>query len=513
MDFDCNKKNFNITNVLNFPKIMVKHFLSLEWKQFFRSASFGKGVALKILMIFLALYFTLTFLSIGLALYPLLKKTFPDKDPFIIVNGFIFYWIIFDLLFRFFFQKLPVMSVKPLLTLPIKRSKMVHYVLGKSALSFFNFLPLFAIVPFGIVLIFKDYNLSSVIAWVAFMFILVQVNNFLNFIIESLTAESELSFLPLIVIAGALFGLNYFEVVSLSVVLSKGIIAISNQPILILIPVLILIALYWNNFKILKDKLFLDSSLKSKTQEVKTSDLAWTRRFGDIAPFMQLDLKLIWRNKRPRTSVFILIIGLLYGLFFYPNPVYRDMPFIYGFVGIFITGIFLINFGQFIPAWDSGYYKLLMSQNIKYQDYLKSKFVLMILSVIMLFVLSIPYVYFGWKILLSHFAAAIYNIGFNAHVILFAGSFNRKKIDLSQRAAFNYQGTGAVQWLLGIPLLLLPMGIFSIFYFLINFEAGITAIFLCGLIGIIFHQKLMTFITSKYLDSKYKMIDAFSQDS
>ncbi len=492
---------------------MIKHFLRLEWKQFFRSASFGKGVALKILLLFLALYFIATFLAIGLSLYPLLKKVFPEKDPFIIVNGFIFYWIMFDLLIRFFFQKLPVMSVKPLLTLPIKRGKVVNYVLGKSAMSFFNFLPLFAIIPFGITLIFKDYNIASVLIWMLLMFGIALIINFLNFIIESLTAESELSFLPLIVILGILFSINYFNILSLSESLSKSIITITNNPILIVVPILVLIVLYWYNFKILKNKLYLDSSLKSKTQEVKTSDLAWTRRFGDVAPFMQLDLKLIWRNKRPRSSVFILIIGLLYGLFFYPNPIYQGMAFLYGFVGIFVTGIFLINFGQFIPAWDSGYYKMLMTQNIKYQDYLKSKYVLMSLSVVILFVLSIPYVYFGWKILLAHFAAAIYNIGVNAHVILFGGSFNRKKIDLDKRAAFNYQGTGAVQWLLGIPLMLVPMGIFSAFYFLINFEAGITAIVLCGLLGIVFHQRLMRFITSKYLDSKYKMIDAFSQDN
>ena len=295
---------------------MIKHFLNLEWKQFFRSASFGKGVALKILMLFLALYFIVSFLALGLALYPLLKKVFPDKDPFIVVNGFMFYWIIFDLLIRFFFQKLPVMSVKPLLTLPIKRGKIVNYVLGKSAISFFNFLPLFAVIPFGIVLIFEDYNVVAVTTWMLLMFILALMVNFLNFIIESLTAESELSFLPLIVVAGTLFSLNYFNVLSLSEVVSNGIIAVINYPVFILIPILILIGLYAYNFKILKQKLYLDNSLKSKSQEVKTSDLAWTRRFGDVAPFMQLDLKLIWRNKRPRASIFIMIIGLLYGLFF-----------------------------------------------------------------------------------------------------------------------------------------------------------------------------------------------------
>jgi hypothetical protein len=130
-----------------------------------------------------------------------------------------------------------------------------------------------------------------------------------------------------------------------------------------------------------------------------------------------------------------------------------------------------------------------------------------------LFVLSIPYVYFGWKILLAHFAAAIYNLGVNTHVILLGGSFNRKKIDLNQRAAFNYQGTGAVQWLIGIPLMLLPLAIFALSYFLGGFEIGCLVLGVLGLTGIIFHQKLMTFITAKYLQSKYKMIGAFSQDN
>ena len=143
----------------------------------------------------------------------------------------------------------------------------------------------------------------------------------------------------------------------------------------------------------------------------------------------------------------------------------------------------------------------------------RSKFVLMILSVVIMFVLSIPYVYFGWKILIAHFAAAIYNIGVNSHIMLYGGSFNRKKIDLNQRAAFNYQGTGAVQWIIGLPLMILPMGIFALMNWLVGFEAGIALLILLGVAGIVFHKKLMKSITQRYLDSKYKMIDAFSQDN
>jgi hypothetical protein len=492
---------------------MIKQFLSLEWKSFFRSASFGKSLGIKIFMGFISLYFIAMFLGMGLLLFPGLKKMYPDQDPLLIVNSLLFYWILFDLVLRFFFQKLPVMSVKPLLTLPIKRGQVVNYVLGKSVLSFFNILPLFAIVPFGITLIYHDYPFINVAFWMLALLVVVLIVNFLNFILESFSSEKELSFLPIIVIVGGLYALNHFNIISFNKIFGDAFNAIYNQPYLVVAPILLLVLCYVFNFKILKQKLFLDSGLKTKIKEVNASNLEWTKNFGDIAPFMQLDLKLIWRNKRTKSSVWMLAIGLLYGLFFYPQPTYQNMPWFFVFIGVFSTGIFLINFGQFIPAWDSSYYKLLMSQNIKYEQYLKSKFTLMAVSVLILFVLGIPYVFFGWKILLAHFAAAIYNVGVNTHVILYGGSFNRKKIDLSQKAAFNYQGTGAVQWLIGIPLLLLPMGIFAAGYYLVGFEIACLILTILGVIGIVLHPKLMTLITQKYLDSKYKMIDAFNQNN
>lgn len=492
---------------------MVSDFIKLEWKQFFRSSYWQKSIALNVLMVFLAIYFIVIFLALGVSLFPVLKKFFPDQDPFTMVNHFLFYWFIADLLMRFFFQKLPVMQVKPLLALPIKKNKIVHFVLGKSVLSFFNFLPLFTIIPFGLMLIREGYDWKISLTWMIFCFLGTLIINFLNFIIESKSAESELSFLPILLICGTLFGLNYFNLLNLDEYLAQAFLFISSNPVYLIIPILLLIFLYLLNLGNLKNQLYLDQSLKTKSSTVSASDLSWTNRFGTSAPFLQLDLRMLWRNKRPRSSVFILVIGLLYGLFFYPNPTYQTMDALYVFVGIFVTGIFMINFGQFIPAWDSGYYKLLMSQNIQYKDFLQSKYVLMATSGVLMFLLSIPYVYFGWKVLLIHFAAMTYNIGVNTHVLLYAGSFNRKKIDLNQRAAFNYQGTGAVQWLVGIPLLLVPMGIFYLLYKLINFETGIASLIILGILGLLFHTKLMDFITQKYIEFKYTMINAFGQDN
>ncbi len=490
---------------------MISHFIYLQWKQFFRSSYWKKSIAIKILMAFFGLYFTLIFLGMGITLYLILKKTYPDIDPLTKVNQFLFYWFLADLLFRFFLQKLPVMNVKPLLILPIKKSKIINYILGKSILSYFNFLPLFAVIPFGATLLYNGYATSEVFSWLGLMIIATLIINFLNFLIESKSSETELSFLPIIAVSALLFGLNYFGILSLSEWVAMGVDAIMQKPYLLLIPSLILAVVYFFNYKTLLKKISLDDSLKTKETVVNASNLEWTQRFGNIAPFLQLDLRLIWRNKRTRSTIYLMAIGLLYGLFFYPNPSYADKEWVHIFVGIFVTGIFLINFGQFIPAWDSEYYKLLMSQNIRYKDYLKSKYFLMTASAVILFILSIPYVYFGWKILLVHFVAMLYNIGINTYVLLYAGAYNRKRIDLTQKSAFNFQGTGAVQWIVGIPLLIVPMVIFLLISYLVNFEAACAVLSLMSLIGIVLHQKTIKLITKKYLKVKHQMITAFEQ--
>lgn len=488
---------------------MISHFLKLEWKQFTRSASFGKSIGIKILMGFFALYFILMFLGLGIGGFFMIKDQFPNQDPLVVVNSFLLFAITGDLIFRYLMQNLPIMNIKPLLVLPVKKNTIVHYVLVKSSFSFFNIMSLFFYIPFSLVLIKEGYVPAGVLGWLLLMLLLIQSANFLNFLIN----KNNVAFGALLVILLGGFLVQRFDVFNIAGFIGQGFDFIYHNPIYSLLGFILLAVLYQLNYKQLRNQVYLDQAVATKVKEANSSDLSWADKLGDVAPFIKNDLRLITRNKRTKSSVFALLIGLLYGLFFYPQATYKDMAFMYVLVGIFSTGTFLINFGQFIPAWDSGYYNLLMSQNFKYERYLKSKFTLMTASIIILFLLGIPYVYFGWKILVVHFAAMIYNIGVNTHVILYGGSFNRKKINLDEKAAFNYQGTGAVQWLIGIPLMFVPMGLFGLINWLVSFEVAVIVLAGLGFIGVALHKKLMAAITKKYVASKYIMIHSFKQEN
>ncbi len=60
--------------------LMIKRFLTLEWRAFKRSASFATNLALKIFMAFIAIYFIVIFLAMGIGLFYLIREEI-NPDP------------------------------------------------------------------------------------------------------------------------------------------------------------------------------------------------------------------------------------------------------------------------------------------------------------------------------------------------------------------------------------------------------------------------------------------------
>jgi len=488
---------------------MTLRFLKLEWKQFVRSASFGKSIALKIFMAFFALYFILSFLAIGVGGYFILKKVFPESDPLQLVNSYLIFAILGDLIFRYLMQKLPIMNIKPMLTLPIKKSTLVHYVLRKSSFSFFNILGLFFYIPFALVLIKEGYNTTGVLGWLLSMILIIQSANFLNFIIN----KNNIALAILIIILISLIGLQKFGVVDVVGFGGQIFDFIYANPIYSLFGVVVLILLYQLNYKQLHSQVYLDAAVSVKVEEVTTSDMAWANKLGDVAPFIKNDIRLIWRNKRTKTVFLMSFLFLFYGLFFFTQETYQKMPAILMFAALFVTGGFTLNYGQFIPAWDSAHYKMLMSQSFKYRKFLESKWVLMVTMTTILYFLSFPYLYFGTDIFLMITAGAVFNIGFNSLFLLYSGSFNRKKIDLTKSAFGNTQGTSATQFLIIVPLMLLPMLLFWVFNKFIGHNTGFIVVATLGIISLLLKNYAMNFIEKKYIKDKYTMINAFGKEA
>ncbi|WP_299666962.1 DUF5687 family protein [uncultured Polaribacter sp.] len=488
---------------------MISRFFNLEWKQYFRSSHWQKGIALKIVMVIFALYFIGIFLAIGVGGYFILKKEYPESDPLQLVNSYLLFAILGDLIFRYLMQKLPIMNIKPLLILPIKKSKLVHYVLAKSSASFFNILGLFFYIPFAIVLIKEGYNTTGVLGWLFAIILIIQSANFLNFLIN----KNNVALVIIVAILGTLIGLQKFDIYDVTAFGGQIFDGIYANPIYSFIGVAILAVLYHLNYKQLRNLVYLDEAVSQKVEEAKSADLSFANKLGDVAPFIKNDIRLIWRNKRTKTVFLMSFLFLFYGLIFFTQKTYKEMPAMLMFASLFITGGFALNYGQFIPAWDSAHYKMLMSQSFKYRKFLESKWILMVVMTSFLYVLSFPYLYFGLDIFLMITAGAIFNVGFNSLFLLYAGSFNRKRIDLNKGGFGNTQGTSATQFIIIIPIMGIPMLLFWLFDTYVGGNAGYIVVASIGIISLLCKKYVMNYIEKKYIRDKYLMINAFGKEA
>ena len=488
---------------------MIKRFLSLEWKSFFRAASFQANVAIKILMIFGALYFIVIFLALGAGSYYIIEKA-TDSEPFQTINKFILYYFAFDLLFRFFLQKTPVMNIRPLLYINIKKDTIVNYTLGKSALSFFNIMHLFFFIPLSLVLLYKGFDVLGVITWLVGMIAMVLIINFLNILID----KKDAVFYTVVVIFAVLGALQYyglFDATNYTLSFFKG---LYDNIWMVIIPIVGLIFIYKIVHSFFKNNLYLDAGLSTQHDIAKSQHFDWLDQFGTLGAFLKNDIRLITRNKRAKSVIIMSFLFLFYGLLFitgaieaYENPVWK----IFG--GIFVTGGFMFSFGQFVPSWDSSYYNLMMSQNIPYRDYLSSKWWLMVIVTLISTVLASFYLIFGWKVYLLVLAAAVYNIGINAHIVLLAGAFTRTPIDLmsnknafGDKKAFNFKTL-----LLIIPQILIPLALYYLGIAFFDDLIGLLFVALAGVAGFAFKGFVFDKIENIYKTQKYETIAAYKQ--
>ena len=444
------------------------------------------------------------FLGVG-AFYGLKKE---GLEPLSVINKYLVYWWLADLLFRYFMQKSPVMYVKPFLTMPLKKGKIVHFLLGKSSVSFFNIYAAFFFVPFTIVLLINDYSVSGVLAWHVAMASLVYLNNYLNLLMDNL----DQVFVAVALILASFGVLQYFGYLDITLYTGHVFQAFYEYPVLGFGMVLIPVFLYWYCFGYFKSILRTDEAVKAKEIEADTENFSWLEKFGTLGTFLKNDIKLIKRNKRSKSAVLMSFFFLFYGLLIFSSDTYQG-PTWKLFAGLFVSGGFLFTFGGFVPSWDSAYYPLMMSQNIKYKQYLSSKWWLIVIATAISMVLSAFYLFLGWEVYMAVIVGGIYNIGVNAHIVLLGGAYVKTPIDLtSGKKAFGDKKAFNIKTLLiTLPKLLLPLLIFYVFYKPWGIDAGYLAVAILGILGLTFRNKVFSIIENVYKKEKYATLAAYKE--
>ncbi len=489
---------------------MLRQLFAHGWTKTRRSPTWNQNVVYAIFLGLLAIYFALQFLALGFFAENIFAEFFPDSDPIQIMSVYLLYYFIVDIIIRLIMQKYPFLDVKPYLVFPIKKSTLVHSLLIKSLRSFFNFFPLFVIIPFAIKTVFPASGILTGLTFLIFFWGLIFFNNFLSFLLDKYFKTKPIVSTIITSLILVTLYLDFTGTIGLRAGLEPVMDQLLNFAPSMILPFIGAGFCYYLLYNMLKSNLYLEDYLKDqKVSEVNPLSLGIFSQFGEAGKLMDLEAKLIWRNKRSKSILYISILFILYPMIFIGNPDIMGMMWFKLFLGLFVTGGFALNYGQLMLSWNSPHFDLLLVRGFKIEHIFQSKYYLLATSCVILFVFAMLYGIMDRSFLIIVPVMFLFNLGVSIFLYMLLASYNSKRIDPSKGALLNYEGIGAAHFLIMIPLILLPYLLYLPFSLMGYPNMGIAFIGLIGLAGFIFHRSLIKIATNLFQRNKYRISAAF----
>lgn len=494
---------------------MILQLIKLDLLKTMRSSSFAKSVIVALFLGFLTIILLSYLLLLGIFLKEIIEKGLEQTDAYEFLSANLFYFFLVEFMYRYFTQQLPVIELERFLHLPIKKSKIINFLLLRSFISPLTLIAVLIFAPFA----FKEImpRFGDAAAWSWLMCILLTSWS-LHWVMLWFKQKFEDSFTGLAVIFIVLLlgvGSNYYGWFNIGELVKPIFDWSLTSVIPIAIMVVVFAMLYRLAFTYYRNNAYLEDLSKEENIRFANSSFGILDRFGLAGDLANLEWKLIIRHKKSRTYLMLAGFFLLYGMIFYTNPLYQSeegFSHLFIFVGTFITSIFMLQYGQMFLSWNSANFDFFLKTRGGVEALVKGKYLLFVLTSAISFIASVPYVYFGWDILLIHICTFLFNMGVVIHLVIYFSLWKPKPMDLNKGAMFNYEGVGIAQFLMMLPIFLGPYAVYFPFALLINQYAGLAALAIAGLIGIVASPYLSSLPVKKILRNRHEISAAFRQE-
>lgn len=494
---------------------MLFRLFKLQMLKAVRSVSLGRKLIAGIVLGFFGFIILINITLLGFGLPTIIETLTGEQDTTQVLNNYLVYFFLLEMMYRYFLQKMSVIELESYLHLPISRSKIVHFLLLRSFISPFNLIPILLFTPVFITTVSGDYGSSVAVFWLLTIIMTSWSVHWLMLWFKQAYGDKVIGILILFTIFLAGTGSAWYGWFNIGAFVAPFYTAALQGSLPYLLTFVLFVTTYLIAYVYYKQHAYIEEIGQREKMWVVGDNITFFDRFGLAGAVADLELKLILRHKKSRNYLILSLLFLAYGLFFYTDGSYgleAQIPALTIFIGIFITGLFIMNYGQLFLSWNSPHFDFFLTHNQGVEALVKGKYLLFFGISVGAFILALPYVYYGWNILFVHTATFLFNLGINIHIIVYLALWKPKPMDLDKGSMFNYEGMGAAQFLMGIPMMGLPYLIYLPAAWLVNEMLGLVVLGSVGVIGIIFHENLMHVQVKKIMKNRYAISSSFRQE-
>jgi hypothetical protein len=412
---------------------------------------------------------------------------------------------------RFLFQRSPRFRLQPYLHLPLQRWHLVAYFQFSSLFTIHNLYPLLFLLPFWSQFILPAYTIAGALYWLIAILLSLGISTLLNNWIRSVLTNSELVFIFLAILVWLLVAadtvLSTFLVNDFSTFLFAGL-GDSDAVLLLLVAATAIFTLVLSSFSLYNS--LVASSYRSVSR--RRAWITFDRLFGagPVGALIQLEMKMMWRNKRPRHYLIMSVLfSTAYLLFLLINPATSRGAIFGAIIGLFASGGFALNYGQLMFAWESTFFDGLLVRHEKVSDIVKAKLILLQTSCAILFLFSVPvFALLRPELVPLHVAFLMYNVGITCVLIMLLAIRNRKRVDIQKGGSFfNYEGFSAAHWFWLLPVAVPP----TILLYLLDdkLNVALLVISIVGGISMMCSHLWVDYFSDRLSRKRYEMARGF----
>ena len=433
-------------------------------------------------------------------------------EPYHILNAGLVFILALDFVMRFPFQKTPTQEVKPYLLLPVRRNRLIDFLLIRSGLNGFNLVWLFLFIPFALLTVTKFYGLTGVLAYCAGIWLLMLLNNYWFLLCRTLLSDRIWwVFLPILVysgIAAAQLIPDDSPVFDWSVTLGDA--YITGNPLAFLGTLLAVAAMWYTDSRVIRRFIYNElNKVEDSTVKVKKiSNYQFLDRFGLTGEYIRLELKLMLRNKMCRKSLISIacVVALLSTVIGFTDT-YGEMG--SNFFVLYNYVIFALLFLSTLMSYEGNYMDGLMSRRESIYALLRAKYSLYAVGLLIPFITMLPGVIKGNISLMQSLSWMIFTAGPVYFCFFLICPYNNRTIDLNAKMT-SRQNTGTgLQNVISIAAFGLP---FAIYYSLMAFmeeEAVRWTLCAIGLGFILTSKHWIKLVYAQLMKRRYRNMEGF----
>lgn len=487
-------------------EVRAQRKLSEKRHPMYQNNKFGKGF-----VIFMGLFWGAYLILFGCVFPQLFREEFPGMEPYHILNKGMWYIFLADFGLRFMAQKLPSSEVKPYALLPVRKRDVLDCHLLLNGLSTYNLIWYLMLIPFGCLTLWKFFGIMGLLGFLLGYLLLIVANGYLYSICRTLMNEHIVWVIVPILIYGAMIASMFAPwkpIANLGMEWGEGF--IQWEPLAFGAAIGVLALLFWL-CRELQLHIVDKEIARTKTTKLKrVREYRFLDRFGEIGEYIRLEIKLITRNKVPKTQVRTgLILMIMFSVFLAFTDVY-DNDFMRYFIAIYNFSVLGVMVLSQCMMFEGNYLDGLMSRKESILTLLKAKYYLQCAVCSVPLVIMIAPVTQGKLSVLDVLAAFFITTGFVFFIMFQLAVYNKSTMNLNQKVMGRNSTGNWFQSMLIMAGFFLPVVLIKILNIL--FPDKQTSVFIVLGIGVLFtllHPIWLRNVYTRFMKRRYANMEGF----